>query len=144
MDALRKALGALSAAYALIFFCAALLHTGLTLGPLREPVIVPATIVETLCGAVLLIGARGALTGRPWAWDGLVYTHAVALAGVLMGVLALAFGAAETTALNTWYHRTMAALLIAGLAAALYAPRAATATRRGCAGRRRPRRRGPR
>jgi hypothetical protein len=123
MDALRKALGALSAAYALIFFCAGLLHTGLALGPLHEPVIVPAAVVETFCGAVLLIGARGALTGRPWAWDGLIYTHAGALAGVLMGILALAFGAAETTTLNTWYHRTMATLLIAGLAGALYTSR---------------------
>ncbi|MEU7859967.1 hypothetical protein [Nonomuraea sp. NPDC049141] len=123
MDALRKALGALSVAYALIFFCAALLHTGLRLGPLQDAVIVPASIVETFCGVVLLIGARGALTGRPWAWDGLIYTHAAALAGVLMGILALAFGAAETTALNTWYHRTMATLLIAGLAGALYTSR---------------------
>ncbi|MEU7746189.1 hypothetical protein [Nonomuraea sp. NPDC049158] len=123
MDALRKALGALSAAYALIFFCAALLHTGLPLGPLREPVIVPATIVETLCGLAMLVGAHGALKRRPWAWDGLFHTHAGALAGVLMGILAMAFGAAETTALNTWYHRTMAALLIAGLAGAGYVSR---------------------
>ncbi|WP_219467188.1 hypothetical protein [Nonomuraea rhizosphaerae] len=123
MDALRKALGALSAAYALVFFCGALLHAGLALGPLREPVIVPATVVETLCGAALAVGAYGALRPTPWAWDAVVYTHAGALAGVLMGVLAQALGPGEETALNLWYHQTMVVLLLSGLAAALYVSR---------------------
>ena len=124
MDALRRTLGALSAAYALVFFLGALSHAGIAFGAVREPVIVPAVVAETLCGAVLLAGAYGALAGRRWAWDGIVYTHAGALAGVLAGILALAFGAGETTTLNTWYHRVMAALLAGGLAGALYVSRA--------------------
>jgi hypothetical protein len=124
MDALRRTLGALSAAYALVFFLGALSHAGIAFGAVREPVIVPAVVAETLCGAVLLAGAYGALAGRRWAWDGIVYTHAGALAGVLTGILALAFGAGETTTLNTWYHRVMAALLAGGLAGALYVSRA--------------------
>lgn len=123
LDTLRKLLGALSVAYALVFFLGALSHAGIALGPLREPVIVPAVVAETLCGAALLAGAYGALAGRRWAWDGIVYTHAGALAGVLLGILALAFGAGETTTLNTWYHRVMAALLAAGLVGALYVSR---------------------
>ncbi|MGW0805055.1 hypothetical protein [Nonomuraea sp. NPDC002799] len=124
MDALRRTLGALSLLYALIFVVFALAHAGVVAGPLREPVIVSAAIVETLCGAALLTGAYGALAGRGWAWDGLLYTHAAALAGVLMGILAVALGAADTTTtLLSWYHSVMAAVLAAGLAGSFYVSR---------------------
>ncbi|MER6948859.1 hypothetical protein ABT294_33050 [Nonomuraea sp. NPDC000554] len=123
MDALRKALGALSVVYALVFCVGAVLHTGVAIGPLSEPVIPPATIAETLCAVAVAVGAYGALSGRPWAWNGLIYTHAGALSGVLLGILALAFGAGEATTLNTWYHRIMATLLTAGLGGALYVSR---------------------
>ncbi|MER6510533.1 hypothetical protein ABT158_27180 [Nonomuraea sp. NPDC001636] len=124
MDALRKALGALSLAYALIFAGAALLHAGLTVGPLSQPVVPPAVVVETLCALGLLAGGHGALTRRRWAWDGLVYTHAGALGGVLIGILALALHPSAATTLSTWFHDTMAVLLAAGLAGAFYASRA--------------------
>jgi hypothetical protein len=120
MDALRNALGVLSLVYALIFFWAALLHAGITFGLLDEPPIPPATVVETLCGAGMLVGGYGALTRRPWAWDGLIYTHAAALGGVLVGILALAFRA---TTFSVWYHDVMATLLAAGLAGAFYVSR---------------------
>jgi hypothetical protein len=124
MDALRKALGWLSLTYALVFCAAALLHAGVALGALRQPVIVPAVFVETSCCAAMLAGARGALGGRPWAWDGLLYTHAAALAGVLLGILAVALRPAGlATPLLTWYHGTIAAFLSAGLAAAFYVSR---------------------
>jgi hypothetical protein len=145
MDALRKALGGLSAIYALVFFTAVLLHSGITLGPLSQPVIVPAAIVEMLCGLAMLAGAYGALAGRAWAWDGLIYTHAGALGGVLMGMLAVAMNpSAVATTLLLWYHGTMAAMLAGGLGAAFYVSRVRPVTTPGSAGIRRPRRRAPR
>ncbi|MCK2217879.1 hypothetical protein MF672_029390 [Actinomadura sp. ATCC 31491] len=123
-DALRRALGGLSLLYALVFLVACLLHAGVVLGPLRQPVTVPAVVVESLCCAAMLAGAYGALSARPWAWDGLIYTHAGALSGVLLGILAVAFvpGAPAGTGL-VWYHGTIAAFLAAGLAAAFYVSR---------------------
>ncbi|WP_043634437.1 hypothetical protein [Nonomuraea candida] len=124
MDALRRALGGLSLLYALVFLVFGLLHAGIALGPVSQPVIVPAAIAETLCASAVLAGAYGALAGRAWAWDGLVYGHAAALGGVLLGILALAFGdGAEETPLLTWYHGTMAVALAAGLSGAFYVSR---------------------
>ncbi|GAA2215729.1 hypothetical protein GCM10009850_111970 [Nonomuraea monospora] len=127
MDALRRSLGWLSLLYALVFATFALLHAGVELGPVWQPVIVPAAIVETLCCVVLVGGGCGALARRPWAWDGLIYTHAAALGGVLLGMLALAFGAEaapdEGNALLTAYHGIMALALAAGLSGAFYVSR---------------------
>ncbi|MFI7641814.1 hypothetical protein [Nonomuraea sp. NPDC049400] len=123
MDALRRALGRLSLLYALIFLCFALMHAGIAFGPVAEPVIVPAAIVETLCAGAMLAGAYGVLAGRTWAWDGLIYSHAAALAGVLLGILALALGAGPASALLGWYHSAMAAVLAAGLAGSFYVSR---------------------
>ncbi|WP_327590141.1 hypothetical protein OHA25_26305 [Nonomuraea sp. NBC_00507] len=145
MDALRKALGGLSLLYALVFFAAMLLHSGVALGPLTQPVIIPASIVETVCSLAMLAGSYGALSGREWAWDGLIYTHAAALGGVLMGMLAIAMKpGAEATTLLLWYHGTIAAALAGGLGAAFYVSRVRPVTTPGSAGRRRPRRRAPR
>ncbi|MCF6469472.1 hypothetical protein FAF44_13880 [Nonomuraea sp. MG754425] len=123
MDVLRRSLGWLALLYALVFATFALLHTGVALGPVREPVIVPASIAETLCCAALLCGAFGALSGRAWAWDGLVYSHAAALGGVLLGIMALALGPDAGSALLTWYHSLMAIALAAGLSGAFYVSR---------------------
>ncbi|QYC43943.1 hypothetical protein Nocox_31830 [Nonomuraea coxensis DSM 45129] len=124
MDAIRRALGRLSLLYALIFLAAALLHAGAGPGPLRQPPVPPAVIVEALCCAAMLTGAYGALKARPWAWDGLIYTHAAALGGVLLGILAtaLAPGTRGSTPL-LWYHGTIATFLAAGLGAAFYVSR---------------------
>nr|SBO99568.1 hypothetical protein BN4615_P9084 [Nonomuraea gerenzanensis] len=120
-------LGGLSLLYALVFAAFAVLHTGVELGPVGQPVIVPAAIVETLCCVVLIGGGCGALARRAWAWDGLIYTHAAALGGVLLGILALAFGPEEGAdggnALLTWYHSVMATALAAGLSGAFYVSR---------------------
>ena len=58
MDGLRRALGRLSLLYALIFLSFGLLHAGIAFGPVREPVIVPAAIVETLCAGAMFAGAQ--------------------------------------------------------------------------------------
>lgn len=119
-DALRKLLGALAVVFALTFLTGAVLHAG---GLLGEPVIVPATVVESACAAGLLVAGYGTLRGRPWGWNALIYAHAGALVGVLVGVLALALGPGEDTVLNTWYHRVMAALLALGLGGSFYISR---------------------
>ncbi|WP_327090579.1 hypothetical protein OIE66_08130 [Nonomuraea sp. NBC_01738] len=114
-----KALGALALVLGLVLLFFAVLHTGIWF----EPVIVPAVVVETICGTGLVIGGVGALRAAPWAWNGLVYAYAAALGGVLLGVLALALFPGPGTSFTDWYHRGMAAVLALGLGGSLYASR---------------------
>jgi hypothetical protein len=112
--------GALSALYAVTFFLGALLHLGvrIPLGftVLAEPGILPATIVESLCGLALLFGAFAVLTRASFAWTAAFAANAFALGGVLLGVAALALGGGPSTELNTIYHRAMLVTLVAVLA----------------------------
>ena len=41
-----------------LFFFAALLNNGVAVGRLHEPQIIPATVVEVICGTFLARGAR--------------------------------------------------------------------------------------
>jgi hypothetical protein len=111
--------GVLAALYAVAFFAGALLHLGvqIPLGSvvLAEPQILPATIVEGLCGLFLAVGAYAALARKSWAWAALTTAHVLALGGVLLGTFALAVGAGPSTELNTIYHRVMLLALVAGL-----------------------------
>jgi len=117
---IRSVIGILSAVYAVTFFLGALLHLGvrMSLGAivLAEPTILPAAIVESLCGLALSFGAF-ALSAR-WnrSWTAVFAAHAFALGGVLLGVTALALGAGPSTDLNTIYHRVMLVGLLAVLA----------------------------
>jgi hypothetical protein len=115
----RAMVGGLAAVYAATFFAGAVLHLGVAipLGPvtLTEPVILPATIVESLCGLALAIAAYATLTRKPWAWNAVVGGHAVALGGVLLGVTAITLNGGPSTPLNDTYHRVMIVLLAAGL-----------------------------
>jgi len=112
--------GVLSAIYAATFFFGALLHLGVRIplgfAVLAEPTILPAAIVESLCGLALLFGAFAVLTRTNWAWTAAFGAHAFALGGVLLGVTALALGAGPSTDLNTIYHRVMLVALVAVLA----------------------------
>src|SRR5215211_4821177 len=87
---MKIAVGILSAVYAVTFFCGALLHLGVRIplgaAVLAESTILPAAIVESLCGLALLLG-----------------------------VSALALGAGPSTDLNTMYHRVMLVGLVAVL-----------------------------
>jgi len=127
------AAGILSAVYAVTFFCGALLHLGgrIPLGftVLAEPRIVPATIVESLCGMALAVAAFAVLTRMSWARTAAFTAHAFALGGVLLGMGALAVGAGPSTELNTIYHRVMLVGLVAVLAL-LPSPAGRTAFRR--------------
>jgi hypothetical protein len=127
------AVGILSALYALTFFVGALLHLGwrtpLGLAVLAEPRILPAAVVEGLCGLALAAAAIALFTNISRAWTAAFAAHAIALGGVLLGVTALALGAGPSTDLNTIYHRVMLVALVAVLAL-LLSPAGRTALRR--------------
>ena len=117
---MKIAVGILSAVYAVTFFCGALLHLGVQIplgaAVLAEPTILPAAIVESLCGLALSFGAFAVLARWNRAWTAVFAAHAFALGGVLLGVTALALGAGPSTDLNTMYHRVMLVGLVAVLA----------------------------
>src|SRR5215207_4467057 len=119
-SSITTVVGVLSAIYAVTFFFGALLHLGVPIplgfAVLAEPTILPATIVESLCGLALLFSALVVLTRRSFAWTAAVAAHAFALGGVLLGMAALALSAGPSTDLNAIYHRVMLVALVAVLA----------------------------
>jgi len=68
------------------------------------------------------LGASAVLTRRTWAWAAATGARAVALAGVLWGMVAIAAGRGPHTQLNDTYHRMMVALLGVGLILLLTRP----------------------
>ncbi|HWB71565.1 MAG TPA: hypothetical protein VG452_05040 [Egibacteraceae bacterium] len=127
--------GVLAVLYAITFFLGAWLHLGaripLGFAVLEEPRILPAGIVETLCGLALAVSGYAVLTGKTWAWRAAVGAHGFALAGVLLGMAALAAGRGPSTELNNAYHLTMLAFLGAGLVVLLTRPARAVLDRIG-------------
>ena len=117
---IATAVGFLSSLYAITFFSGALLHLGVRLplgfSVLTESRILPATIVESLCGLALALGAFAVLTSMSRAWTVAFAAHAFSLGSVLLGMGALAVGAGPSTELNTIYHRVMLVALAAVLA----------------------------
>ena len=111
--------GVLVALYAVTFLLGTVLHLGvrIPLGfvVLAEPRIVPATIVEGLCGIALAVSAYAVFTRRTWAWA-VTTAHVFTPSGVLLGMAALAIGAGPRTESNDIYHRVMLVVLVAGLA----------------------------
>jgi hypothetical protein len=132
-NGIATAIGILSAVYAATFFFGALLHLGVTIplgfAVVEEPVILPATIVEGLCGVALAVAAFAVLTRRELAWPIALAAHAFALGGVLLGITALALGAGPSTELNSVYHRVMVVALVTVLAL-LLSPAGRSALRR--------------
>src|SRR5215212_1588562 len=131
--AVTTLIGVLPAIYAATFFLGALLHLGvevpLGLAVLDEPRILPATIVEGLCGLALAVAALAVFAPVNRAWTFALTVHAFALGGVLLGITALAVGAGPSTELNTIYHRVIVVALVAVLAL-LLSPAGRTALRR--------------
>src|SRR5437868_5718538 len=79
-------------AAAVTFLLAAPLHLGVRLAGLAEPRIVPAAIVESLCGVCLAVAAIGVFVRATWAWPAAITAHVVSIAGVVLGIIALAAG----------------------------------------------------
>jgi hypothetical protein len=82
---------------------------------LAEPQIIDATIVEGLCGLFLAVSAYAVFTRWTWAWPVATAAYTFAVAGVLLGIGALAAGLGPTTEANYIYHRVMLVALAAGL-----------------------------
>jgi hypothetical protein len=104
---------------ALSFLCFALLHLGVRIPVgftvIEEPLRPFAVIVEGLAAVLLALGASAVFTRKTWAWAAVTGAHAVALAGVLWGMVAVAAGRGPHTQLNDTYHRVMVVVLGAGL-----------------------------
>jgi hypothetical protein len=98
---------------AALFFFGAVQHAGIAIGSFSEPRIVPAALVETLCGLALAWGVIAIAMGAQSARRTAVITNLIALFGVLLGIASLSLGAGPRTASNDLYHGIML-ILIAG------------------------------
>ena len=98
-----------------IFVLGALQHAGLVIGPLHEPVIIGATVVEMLCGLALVWGVAAVLKGSPRAWRRALIANLIVIGGVAFGMVALGLGAGPRTASNDLYHKIMLALAAASI-----------------------------
>jgi len=124
----RTGLGLLMFANAALFFFGALQHAGVAIGPFYEPRIIPAAIVETICGLSLLWGGAMVFSHSGSRWRMALITNLVALGGVLLGIAALAAGAGPRTASNDLYHRIMLVLIAASLVIVFCGRRASSRT----------------
>jgi hypothetical protein len=116
---MRATVALLAAVYAATFVVAVLLHLGVEIplgfAVLDEPRRPFAVIVEGVAGIVLAVAAFAVFARTTWAWAAATAAHAVALAGVLWGMVAIAAGRGPHTQLNDSYHRVMVVLLAATL-----------------------------
>jgi hypothetical protein len=110
---MKSLAGLLMAANAALFFFGAVQHAGVAVGPFHEPYIIHATIVEAICGLALLFGAVALFRNWKRSWGAALFGNLVALAGVALGMVALALGAGPRTASNDLYHRIMLVLIAA-------------------------------
>jgi hypothetical protein len=77
--------------------------------------------VETICAIALGWGGAAVLAHAATFWRTALIANIIALAGVLLGVVALALGAGPRTASNDLYHRVMLALIAASLGILFFA-----------------------
>lgn len=118
---MRIVLGLLMASNTGLFVFGAIQHVGVEIGRYREPVIVPAAIVESLCALALFWGLRSVFRGFPALWRIVFAGNLIALAGVLLGIVALAAGRGPRTASNDNLHWAMLTLIGLSLIALLMA-----------------------
>ena len=110
---MKTVAGLLMIANAALFFFGGVQHAGVSMGRFHEPLIIPAAIVEFLCGLCLLLGAIALFLDWRMRWRIALTSNLVALGGVLLGIAALAAGAGPRTASNDLCHRMMLILIIA-------------------------------
>lgn len=106
---------------AALFFFGAVQHLGFAIGRFHEPRIIPAAVVETICGVSLAAGAVFALSHPISRWAVPLTCNLIALGGVLLGMVALAAGRGPRTASNDLYHHIMLALIAASVIVLLFA-----------------------
>lgn len=102
-------------ANAALYFFGAIQHAGARIGSFHEPHIIPAAIVESICGLTLVWGATAVLRHSAVAWRTALIANLVPLGGVLLGMAALAAGWGPRTRSNDLYHHTMLTLIGASL-----------------------------
>jgi len=117
---MKKLIAWVMLANAALFFFGALQHAGIAVGPFHEPHIIPAAIVEAICGLALLFGASALLRNWKRGWGAALIGNLVALSGVALGIVALALGAGPRTASNDLYHRIMLVLIAAAIGALVF------------------------
>lgn len=110
---MRNLAGWLMSTNGALFFFGAVQHEGVAIGPFHEPRILPAAIVEAVCGVSLLWGAVALFRGWKRSRGAALVANCIALCGVLLGMVALAVGAGPRTASNDLYHRLMLVLIAA-------------------------------
>ena len=99
---------------AIAFIFAAMAHLQLTLSfGITEPKILPAAIVEGLCGLFFIISAFSIFSNSSTAWRRTFFAHAFAIAGISLGLISLAVGAGPRTKTNDLYHSIMMLLIVA-------------------------------
>src|SRR5215467_4440076 len=112
---MKTLLASLMFANAALFLFGAIQHIGVSLGRFHEPRIIPAAIVETVCAISLVLGAA-IVSNRPQLSAGApLISNLIALAGVLLGMAALAAGRGPRTASNDLYHHIMLVLIAASM-----------------------------
>jgi hypothetical protein len=112
---MRVVLGMLMALNMSLFVFGAIQHIGIEIGPFREPVILPAAIVESICALSLLWGLSALLRDLPSFGRVVLIGNLVACAGVLLGMVALAAGRGPRTVSNDNLHRAMLSLVALSL-----------------------------
>jgi hypothetical protein len=112
---MRILLGCLMMSNALLFFFGAVQHAGVSVGYFHEPRIIPAAIVESLCGLSLVWGIAAVFGHSPVGWRTAIIANLIPLGGVLLGMAALAAGRGPRTASNDMYHHIMLALIVTAL-----------------------------
>lgn len=115
LSAMRILLVTLMSVNAALFFFGSLQHAGVSIAGFHEPRIIPAAVVEAVCGAFLICGAVAVMANSTAQWRSALIGNYVALAGVVLGMLALASGRGPRTASNDLYHRLMLLLIGASL-----------------------------
>jgi hypothetical protein len=112
---MRILLGCVIISNALLFFFGAVQHAGVNIGYFHEPRIIPAAIVESLCGLSLVWGIAAVFGHSPVEWRAAIIANLIPLGGVLLGMAALAAGRGPRTASNDMYHHIMLALIVTAL-----------------------------
>jgi len=97
------------------FVVGSLSHIPIAIGPLKEPKIIPATIVEGLCALALAVGGVAILRGAAKAWETAIGAHIFVMLGVSLGVIRLSMGVNPRTVTNDVFHYTSLVALAAGL-----------------------------
>jgi signal transduction histidine kinase len=111
-DSTFTAFGVLVVCEAIVFLVAAALHTG----GFGVSQLIPAMMVEGLCGLGCILSAYAMFMRKRWAKKNAMIVQVLILLGVLLGVFALIGFPDLDTPINLSLHAAMIVLIIIGLA----------------------------